>query len=193
MAYYEIVMQHTENSFRALAHMQYDLFCQSNRIARTVISLAAMIAGALNIGKWWGVLLIVYGWYLYASAYSSANHTARKLSDQIKAAGMPFPASRFLFFQNSVEIFLLPEEKSEDRTILSYRDVFRLGEDAGYYYIFRDQYGGYMIPKEALGDKSFDFRSFLQERTGQAFRSRRAPVVRLLQNFREWQNRPQRL
>ena len=31
---YQVEMQHTEKSFEALAHMQYDLFCMGNRVAR---------------------------------------------------------------------------------------------------------------------------------------------------------------
>ena len=38
MAAFDITMKHTEESLEALAHMQYDLFCQKNRIVRTLLS-----------------------------------------------------------------------------------------------------------------------------------------------------------
>ena len=66
---------------------------------------------------------------------------------------------------------------------LAYAQVCRLGEDAGYFYLFRDQYGGYMIPKEQLGERAESFRAFVEGNTGQRFRSRMAPVIRLMRSL----------
>ena len=40
MAAFDITMKHTEESLEALAHMQYDLFCRSNRVVRTILATA---------------------------------------------------------------------------------------------------------------------------------------------------------
>ena len=178
MALYQVAMQHTEKSFEALAHMQYDLFCKGNRVARTLLSLVLVVCGVMNFSKWWGILITAYGCYLTTSTYSSANHTAHKLTKRLRDSGMPFPSSRYVFQKKSMEVISLPEEKPLGKP-LAYADVRRLGEDLEYFYIFRDQYGGYMIPKAALEEKEEAFRAFLQERTGQTFRGRAAPVVRL--------------
>ena len=180
MTYYDVKMQHTEKTFEALAHMQYDLFCRSNRIIRTIMGVAAVLLGLTNGDSWWAILLIAYGCYLFTSKYSSANHTAHKLADQIKETGMPFPASQYLFHGDRMEIISLPKEERLEEP-LRYSDVCRLGEDYQYFYLFRDQYGGYMIPKEALGKKALDFQDFIQEKTGLTVRNKFAPVIRVLQ------------
>lgn len=191
MAYFEVEIRHTEKTFEALAHMQYDLFCGGNRAARTVISFALVLAGVLNFSKWWGVLIVAYGCYLTTSTYSSANHTAHKLAAQIQESGMPFPASRYRFLGSGLEISSLSEKKEITR--LSYSQVYRLGEDFSYFYLFRDRYGGYMVPKEALGEKAGAFRDFLEKQTGQTFRMRGAPILRVARWLRARENRPERL
>lgn len=180
---YQVEMRHTEKSFEALAHMQYDLFCVGNRVARSLLSLGLVILGVVNFSQWWGVLVTAYGCYLVTSTYSAANHTAHKLTRQLRDSGLDFPASRYVFKKKAMEIISLPEETPLGKP-LSYADVFRLGEDREYFYVFRDRYGGYMIPKAALGEKEDAFRSFLEEKAGQTFQGRTAPVVRLLRRLR---------
>ena len=70
MTYYHANMQHSEKTFEALAHTQYDLFCANNRITRTIISIAFIAAGILNLSEWWGILIAAYGCYLTTSTYS---------------------------------------------------------------------------------------------------------------------------
>jgi hypothetical protein len=181
MVFFEVEMHHTEKSFESLSHMQYDLFCQSNRYGRTALSVLLILAGVLNFSQWWGILIVAYGCYLVTSTYSSANHTAHKLAQQIRDAGMPFPVSRYVFHKKSMDVISLPEE--EKQSSLAYVDVCRLGEDWEYFYLFRDQYGGYMVPKAALGERETDFRSFLETASGLHFRMRTAPIVRLIRRL----------
>lgn len=176
--FYEVEMQHTEESFKALAHMQYDLFCRKDRVMRTIISLALMVVGVVYFSEWWGILLVAYGCYLTTSTYTSANRTAHKLTEQLKSGGQPFPASRFVFGREKMEILRLPELVKDGA--LAYCDIRRLGADGGYFYIFRDEYGGYMIPKAALGEKVEEFRDFLEEKTGQTVCVSKIPIVRLI-------------
>jgi len=182
MVYYKVTMRHSEASFQSLAHMQYDLFCSGNLIGRNVLSFCIMIIGIMNYTQWWGLLLIAYASYLLSSKYASANHTARKLAKNIQDSGMDFPASRFEFQENAMNIIALPENVSSGDP-LSYGDVFQLGEDGSYFYLFRNQYGGYMVPKEQLGKKTDDFRSFIENKTGKRFQIRAAPVVKMLRRI----------
>ena len=182
MAAFDITMKHTEASLEALAHMQYDLFCRSNRVVRTILSAGMVLLGVMMHEQWWSILAIAYGCYLTTSTYASANRTAHKLTAQIKAAGTDFPGSRFLFDNEGMHIRPLPEKEGEEQ-LLPYSNFYGLGEDLQYYYIFRDQYGGYMIPKEQLGERAERFRAFVEGRTGQRFRSRMAPVLRLMRRL----------
>ena len=45
MPVFETTIQHNDKTFESLAHMQYDLFCKSNRVGRTILSIAAILLG----------------------------------------------------------------------------------------------------------------------------------------------------
>lgn len=182
MIYYEVSMQHSRESFELLSRMQYNLFCKTNRVVRSLISIAAVLLGLMNFSEWWGILLIAYGWYLRSSTYSSSNHTAHKLADQVEKSGLGYPKSHFIFYQDKVIIAPIPEQKGE-RITMAYDSFRGLGEDLQYFYLFRDQFGGYMIPKEALGEETDEFRDFLEEHIKQRVQSRTAPVIRLLRRL----------
>ena len=184
---FEVEMQHTEESLQALSHMQYDLFCTKNRIVRTALSLGFVILGVVYCSHWWGVLAIAYGCYLTTSTYASANHTAHKIARQLKESGMPFPHSRYLFGKEAIRIISLPGDEELDP--LPYSQVCGLGEDNQNFYIFRDRYGGYVLPKEKLADREDAFRSFVEGKTGKFFRRRRqAPIRRLMQWMKKREN-----
>lgn len=181
MVCYNVSMQHTERTFEKLARMQYDLFCKSNLVVRSMLGMGAVVLGVVNFSAWWGVLLIAYGSYLASGKYNSANHTAHKLAKQIRDAGMDFPASRYVFRENSFEIIPMPENANGE--CMAYSDVHRLGEDGEYFYLFRNQYGGYMVPKAALGEREKEFRLFVEEQTKKTFETKTAPVMKLLRRM----------
>lgn len=183
--YFTVKSQHTEKSLVALAHMQYDLFCQNNLIGRSVIAVACVVIAMKFLDNWWAFLLIAYAGFLLTGKYNSANHTANKLIANIKSSGMPFPSSEFQFKDKCVTITPIPLKSNSDIVDLSYSSVSRLGEDINYLYIFRDQYGGYSIPKESLGDKKESFKTFIQSKTGLKFMRRATPLNR----FTEYLNR----
>ena len=191
MIHYQATMRHNKKTFEALAHMQYDLFCKKNYVTRSLISFAVMAVGIINFSQWWGVLLIVYGSYLTSSKYAQANHTAGKMVKAIKASGLDFPVSRYLFRDNAMEVITMPENTSLGDPLM-YDSVLRLGEDADYFYLFRDQFGGYMIPKEEMGKEVDDFRFFVEQKTGKTFQTQIAPVFKLLRKI-DSQNRKKRL
>ena len=128
------------------------------------------------------MLLIVYGSYLTSSKYAQANHTANKLVKGIREAGLEFPVSRYLFRENAMEIITMPENTSLGDPLM-YDGVRKLGEDADYFYLFRDQFGGYMIPKKEMGKEVDDFRFFIEQKTGQVFQTQIAPVFKLLRKI----------
>ena len=192
MAAYKIKMTHTERTLESLAHMQYDLFCRRNRIVRQLISVAAMVFGVINFSAWWGILLIAYGGYLITSTYSSSNRTAHKLAEQIEASCLGYPRSEYVFEDKAMYIFS-PSDKKEVNEPLFYSNIKSIGEDSSYFYIFRNEFGGYMIPKEALGDKLTAFRDFIEKKSGQAVINPRSPLKRLLASLRRRENEPYHL
>lgn len=187
---YRVTMTHTEKTFENLAHMQYDLFCKGNRVSRTILSFAVVLLGIYNGDSWWGMLLIAYGCYLTTSTYSSANHTAHKLAKGIRESGMEFPSSELHFYEDRLEILSL--QKKQDKTVLDYADVRKLGEDRAYFYLFRDSYGGYMVPKDQLDDEGA-FHTFLENVTGRDVESKMSPMLRVMRSFNRRRNTPRHL
>ena len=51
MIYYKIEMHHNEKTFESLSRMQYDLFCASNRITRTILSILLIAGGIINLAS----------------------------------------------------------------------------------------------------------------------------------------------
>ena len=178
METFEAEMRHDRDSLTALSHMQYDLFCQRNRMARGFLSLMLIVIAILyGGGSWWSLLIIAYACYLTTSTYASSNRTARRIADQLEQAGQPLPASRYIFEKNKMRIVDL--NSGDELDPVAYGDIFGLGEDRDALYLFRSQYGGYRIPKEALGEREDAFRHFVQNKTGQLFIRRLTPLNRV--------------
>ena len=187
MPVFDVHTEHDEDTLAALSRMQYDLFCTRNRIARSALSAVLNVVGVIYGSSWWSLLLAGAGVYLLTSTYAAANHRAHKLAEQLKAAKLPFPSSRYVFEDERMRIITLPD--GEELEPLRYGAVLRLGEDKDAYYLFRESYGGYRGPKKALGEREEEFRSFVQTKTGKPiYRRRPTPLQRL----REWLRRRER-
>lgn len=192
MPAFEVEMRHDRNTLVALSHMQYDLFCGRNRVAKGIVSmLLIVIALGYGGGSWWSLMLIAYACYLLTSTYSASNHAARKLADQLEEAGQPLPASRYVFEEKKMRIYALPD--GEELDPLPYGEVVGLGEDYDAFYLFRSQYGGYRVPKAELGEKEGAFRRFVEEKTGKLFIRRVTPLNRLRQWLRARDREPMHL
>lgn len=191
MKRFECTIKHNEESLTALAHMQYDLFCTTDRNVKTVLAIVLFVAGAVNVSKWWGMLLIAYGSYLFSSKYSAANRTAKQIFKQLNDSQGEFPYSKYIFEENKMRIITMPNDSELDP--LPYSQVEGLGEDMGNFYIFKSRYGGYMIPKSGLGEDRNEFKSFIESKTGKIFRSRRTRLFGLRQWLRKRENEPYHL
>ena len=195
MTKYDITMKHDEDSLFALAHMQYDLFCTRNFVARNLLSMALIVLGAFFISRIWGILLMLYGIYLMTSTYASSNHTVRKLISQIEASGKGYPSSRYRFEDKRIAITFHPGEKDEEElSPVGYAEILKLGEDGKYFYLFPNAHGGYCIPKAKLNDKQRDFAAFVEAKTGKRFQRRRPSPLRRLRDWMEKRaNEPEHL
>ena len=60
METFEVEMRHDRQSLTALSHMQYDLFCQRNRMARGFLSLLLIVIAIFyGGGSWWSLLILM--------------------------------------------------------------------------------------------------------------------------------------
>ena len=204
MIYYKIEMHHNEKTFESMSVGDEILVrgpYGNHFPVETVLKgqdLLFIAGGIINLSEWWGILLAAYGCYLTTSTYSSANHTAHKLAEQIKKSGMPFPASRYEFRENHLEVYSLPKNTRE--STLAYNEFEKLGEDRDYFYLFRDSYGGYMVPKKGVdasagarsnSDESQNlkaigaFRDFLENKSGKRIYRKTIPLVRVMQALKK--------
>ena len=191
---YIVTMRHDEKTLIALSHMQYDLFCVRNYIARNVLAIAAILVGGFYFKQIWGIALLAYGTYLLTSTYASANHTARKLIAAIEADGGKYPSLRYFFEEGQIRIVYHPGEPDEEELDpVGYGAVQKLGEDRQYLYLFTSDRGGYMIPKDGLGGDEAGFRAFVQSKTGMAFQKSRMPMSRVKAWLYEREHRGPRL
>lgn len=187
---FDVKMTHSEDSLYAVSHMQYDLFCTRNYIARRILSAALILTGAYFYSHVWGLMLIAYGSYLLTSTYSASNHEVKKLLDRIHSTGEGFPSSRYQFGEKKLEIIYHPGKKDETKLDpVSYSAIIKLGEDRNYFFLFPHSQGGYCVPKEKLGEEEEAFRNFVENKTGQHF-YRRRPTP--LQRLREWMRKRER-
>ena len=192
---FDITMEHNEESLVTLSHMQYDLFCTRNFIARSLLSLAAIAVGAVYFSRFWGIALVAYGAYLMTSTYSASNHTAKKLTEAIRASGKGFPSSRYRFTDKGIEITFRPGKEDEEKlTPVGYGEILKLGEDLNNFYLFPTPNGGYCIPKTKLGENQKDFVKFMEWKTGKKFYRRRpSPLQRIRDWLRERNSEPEHL
>lgn len=176
MTYYEVTMQHNADSLLALSRMQYDLFCtrqpyrphhpQRNTRHHRRVELLRLVGYSAA-----GVRLLSHHQHLCVTGSHGAQaHRADK------AVRQAFPLLPLLLRERRLHIFAMPENKELDP--LPYSEVERVGENASYFFIFRDQFGGYMVPKDALGDKVDGFRKFIEEKTGKPVALKASPFRR---------------
>lgn len=177
MIYYQVTMQHTEKTIRSLAHMQVDMFAGVQKALRSIISIAMVLFGLANSEQWWGFALLAFGCIFFTGTYGKANQTAMTIVQKINEHGLEFPSSRYTFTENGMTITILPEKANEKDELLPYNKIICIGEDREYFYLFPNEYGGYMISKEQLNKSETDFRQFIQNRTGRIIRSNKPQII----------------
>lgn len=172
---FTVEMQHSRETLTGLAHMQYDLFNFRNRVSRTLIAIAVVGMGVINMPAWWSYLLMAYGGYLLTARYNSANRVVSKTIGAIEASGLGYPRTRFEFEKTYFRAVALPDPQESDKPI-RYADLAGLGEDSRYFYLFRDNFGGYVIAKEKLGKRTEEFRRLIETGSGKKFSYTAVPL-----------------
>lgn len=192
MHFFELSMKHSAESLKGLSRMQYDIFSKGSRITHTILCAACLMVGVVFFPAWWAILFLVYGGYLSIGSYNYADYKARKIVKHLEDSGIDYPASRFVFEKNALHIFSLPENIEQDEALL-YSKILKLGEDAENFYIFPNQYGGYVIPKSELVGLEMSFKEFMEKKTGMGFYAKRSPLAQLMDRTRRKSNEPYHL
>lgn len=161
---------------KALSHMQYDLFCKTNYVVRSLLSIGCVIFGVYHLESWWAYLLIAYGAFLFTGKYNQSNHTVKKIIQGINDSGIDFPSSEFVFTEDTFKVYALPE--CEETEAIPYPQIERIGMDASNFYIFRNKSGGYVIPRSNFSENEKEFKEFLKEKSGQIIFTKHTPPVR---------------
>jgi len=184
MKLFDVTMQHNEKTLLLLSRKQYDLFSGANKMFRSVVGVAGILFGMASSDTWWGFALMAFGCIYMTGTYSGANRKARSLVQAIEDNKMPFPAAKYGFYQDYLEITILPEMEDEAPEQVPYGELLCVGEDRNYFYLFRNQYGGYMIPKEQLNGQVKAFRQHIESSMGQAVRGNRSPFMQMVRQIK---------
>ena len=183
---YRAKIDHTAKTIDTLYKMQRYTYDKPRILLRLGIGLVmAAAALAAELPMWARALLLLVGAWLLASKDFPAQARADRVLQERKAS---LPRMQYEFFEDHLKV------SGEGSMNIGYQKLTRLAEDAGYFYLFLSRDSVCMMEKESLKpQKQDDFRLFLEERSGQAWR-REKPFLSmnlpdLLQMWRDRKNR----
>lgn len=154
-------MQHTKETFQRLARIQYNTYCQGQKLVSLVFSVTMLLLGIMGgFDTGTSLVLIFIGCWAFTGMNVPADRNAKKM---IEYAKEDFPCSEYRFEENS--ICILGDGKETD---LSYSDLYSLICDGSYLYLFISKYSAYMVNLELLGEKQAqELKALLSQKTGQ--------------------------
>ena len=161
-----ITMEHTEESVRRLAKVQYDTFSFSVKLLWYAVCLLAILVGfglIVDLGKPLRYIPLAFGCMGIVNIGASGRLRAGKTLEAVRRQG-GFPCTAMTFTEREIQIV----ERTGGENTLEYGGLFRLVEDGEYLYLFINQNAAYMVPKEQLEDEE-SFRRFLEEKSGRSF------------------------
>lgn len=156
----KINMQHSEQTIHRLAKVQYDTYCMHQKLMTLLISVVLLVLGTLNcFNETTSLVLIAIGCFTFTGMNAPATRNAKKMIEYAKG---DFPASEYVFGEDSVEI-----SGDGKKTILRYSEIFGLICDGAYLYLFINRFSAYMVPVNALErEAETELKELLSEKTG---------------------------
>lgn len=153
-------MQHTEETIRRLARVQYNTYCQGQKLLSLAISAAFLFAGVLGeFSRTTSLVLIFIGCWSFTEINVPADRNAKKIIDYAKDH---FPVSEYQFEENVIRIL-----GDNQETLLSYDDLYSLISDGSYLYLFISKFSAYMVSLEKMEEKNRkELETLLCRRTG---------------------------
>lgn len=171
----QITMEHTEESVRRLAKVQYDTFSVHTKLFWYAACLVAILLGfglIVDLGEPLRYVPLAFGCVAIVNIGASGRVRAEKTLEAIRRQGR-FPRTAMTFTGREIQI----REETGGETVLEYGSLYRLVEDGAYFYLFLNRTAAYMVPKEQLEDEEA-FRRLLEEKSGRTFR-RPASLLKL--------------
>ena len=152
-------IQHSEESFRQLAKVQYNAYCQGTKLILLAITAACLYFGFLRgNGSTASLLVLFLGCWTAMSLQVPAKRNADKMID---LANGNFPSTDYLFLPDAVQI-----TSGEKASTLEYTKLFGFLEDTKFFYLFVSPLAGYMVPKDSISPNELDdFRTMIEKKS----------------------------
>ena len=156
----KLEMQHTEKTIRRLARVQYDTYCQSQKLVTLLFSIVLLVLGVWNcFDETTSIVLMAFGCFTITGLNAPADRNAKKMIEYVKG---DFPVSQFQFDEHAVII-----TGDDQQTALKYQDIYSLICDGPYLYLFLNKLSAYMISLESLdSQKTVELKTMLERKTG---------------------------
>ena len=153
-------MQHTKETIQRLSSVQYNTYCQGQRLTALVFSLVMLFLGASgNFGQTTSLVLVFIGCWAFTGMNVPADRNAKKIIEMAKG---DFPASEYFFEENGIRILGDGQENK-----LDYSAVYSLICDGPYLYLFLNPSSAYMVAlKDMDNTQQEQLKSLLCEKTG---------------------------
>lgn len=164
-----ITMEHTEETVRRLAKVQYDTFSAVTKIAWYLTCIVCLMLGTGLIGELGNtskILLTAFGAIAIMNVGASGRARADRVLAAIRQKGQ-FPRTTLTFREGHIDI----EERSDGTGKMAYSSILRLIKDDEYWYLFISRTAAYMLPMTGLNGRMSParFEELLQKKTGLTF------------------------
>lgn len=155
---YSAQIEHSEETFKRLARIQYDAYCVPTKLMLAALGAVCVYLGMTMTGSAFSMVLLFLGCWTIISIQLPAKRNAEKM---IAMAKGDFPVTQYRFWTDHIQIS--GEQTSAE---LNYTQIYDLLEDREYLYLFLNRTSGYMIPKDSVSPCIEDFILFLEKKTG---------------------------
>ena len=159
----KVTMQHTEETIRRLARVQYDTFCLAQKLLVFLFGAGLVWLGVTNrFDSTTSLVMIAMGCWTITGINASPNRNAKKMIEYAKGN---LPKSEYTFQKESVLIY-----GDGQQTKLAYKDIYSLVQDEAYFYLFISKYSAYMVPLAELKEEQVqELKQMLEGKCGRRF------------------------
>lgn len=156
---FRLTMEHTKDTCLRLAKAQEECFGRARLIVRLLLAGLPVVLGfCFGLGSVWGLLLFLFGVYLF---YSTSFMYEKDAEAAYKATPERFRTVEYLFSEDGLQVISGGMEKD-----LTYKDLRLLATDDVYVYLFINRGQAYMASLSGLTMSEYQaFKSFLTEKT----------------------------
>lgn len=153
-------MQHTQDTIKRLSRVQYNTYCQGQKLMSLVFAMVMLfLSAAGGFSSTTSLVLMFIGCWAFTGMNVPADRRAKKI---IELAKGNYPASEYRFEEETVRILGDSQETS-----LPYSDIFSLICDGPYLYLFLNQESAYMVDlMDMKEEKVQQLKNQLSQKTG---------------------------